>query len=395
MENLSGPIHVLQVLGRLDVGGVESRQMDLLRSLDKSRVQFDFMIHTKDHCAYEEEAIKLGANIYRVPRFKFYNILQYRKAWNLFFKEHPEIKIVHGHMTSTAAIYLPIAKLYGCYTIAHVRSAGVDKGLKGLLTKLLRHNLFNRCDKAFACSKLAAINVYGKKNVEKNKVLIFNNAINADKYEYNVFKRKEIRDLYGISDDEYLIGNVGRLDPPKNHQFMFEILQELQKYNVKTKLMLVGAGSLENELKEKVQSMGLNTKVIFAGRHSNIEDYYNAFDFFVLPSFYEGLPGAVIEAMASGLHGIISDRVTDECLITDLFKQMSIDGTVNSWVEEILKHLNEKRRSHIDEIKKAGFDVQEQIKWLEVYYEEKSVVNRIDKNKMVKSEKKQTKVSGL
>lgn len=370
------PIHVLQVLGRLDVGGVESRQMDLLRSLDTTRVQFDFMIHTKDHCVYEEEAKSLGAKIYNVPRFKFYNIFQYKKAWNSFFKEHPEIKAVHGHMTSTAGIYLPIAKKYGCYTIAHVRSAGVDKGLKGVLTKLLRKGLVNKCDQPIACSKLAGINVYGKKAVEENRVIIFNNAIEADKFEYNTIKREEIRKQYNIKENEYLVGHVGRLYPPKNHYYMLEILQELKKTDTNVRLMFVGEGQMEAELKAKAEELGITDKLIFAGRHSNVEDYYSAFDFFILPSFYEGLPGSVIEAMASGLHGMISDRVTKECLITDLFTQMSIDVPASEWAKEILKYKNVERKSHVEEIKKQGFDIKEQIKWLENYYEKVTGANK-------------------
>ena len=129
------PIRVLQVLGTTGLGGAESRVMDLYRNIDRERVQFDFAVHTSKKGYFDEEIEALGGHIYRLPRFRVYNWIPYRAAWRSFFKEHSEYACVHGHMTSTASIYLPEAKRGKiALTAAHARSAGTEGGVKGMMT---------------------------------------------------------------------------------------------------------------------------------------------------------------------------------------------------------------------------------------------------------------------
>ena len=130
------PVRVLHVLGKTDLGGAESRIMDLYRHIDRARVQFDFLVHTEEEGYFDQEIYELGGRIFRVPRFRLYNYFSYRKAVKDLFRLNHDFQVVQGHMTSTAAVYLPIAKKAGVpVTVAHARSAGVDKGMKGTITK--------------------------------------------------------------------------------------------------------------------------------------------------------------------------------------------------------------------------------------------------------------------
>ena len=161
-------IRILHVLGGLGLGGAESRIMDMYRNIDRNKIQFDFLIHTEEKGHYYEEIKKLGGNVYSVPRFKVYNYFTYKRKLKEFFRQHKEIQAVHGHMTSTASIYLPIAKKSGIpMTIAHARSAGVDKGMKGKITQLLRRNLKEKADYCLTCSALAGEAVFGKEAMEE------------------------------------------------------------------------------------------------------------------------------------------------------------------------------------------------------------------------------------
>lgn len=188
---MAEPIRVLHVLGNIQLGGAESRIMDLYRHLDRARVQFDFLIHTDKEGHFDKEILQLGGRIFRVPRFQLYNYFSYRKAMADFFKEHHEFKAVQGHMTSTAAIYLPLAKKAGIpVTIAHARSAGVDKGLKGTLTGWMRRNLSRKADHLFTCSRLAGISVFGEKAVREGKTIFIPNAIDCQAFAYNEKKRR-------------------------------------------------------------------------------------------------------------------------------------------------------------------------------------------------------------
>ena len=164
------PVRILHVLGNTQLGGAESRIMDLYRHMDRSVVQFDFVVHSKEEGYFNEEIRKLGGRIFRVPRFRVLNYFSYCRAWKQLLQEHrdaegkSEFHMIQGHMTSTAAIYLPIARKCGIETtIAHARSAGVDKGLKGILTRFLRRNLSKKADYLFTCSEIAGISVFGKK----------------------------------------------------------------------------------------------------------------------------------------------------------------------------------------------------------------------------------------
>lgn len=365
------PIRVLQVFGKLNRGGAESRTMDLYRNMDKSLIQFDFMKHTTEKCAFDEEIESLGGHVYSVPRFKFYNILSYRRAWKKFIIEHPEIKIVHGHMTSTAGIYLPIVKKYGqVHTIAHARNAGVSAGLKGKLTIWLRRDLIHKCDQCFTCSKYAGEEVFGKEAMAEGKVLYRPNAIDVSKFEYNQTIREKKRAELGFTENHYVLGHVGRFEPVKNQTYCLEILEECLKLEPNTRMVFLGDGPMRPQIEELAQKKGLSQYIIFAGVQSNVSDYYQAFDFFLLPSFYEGLPGVAIEAQTIGLRGIISDLITDETIITDLLQQMSIEIPASEWAKNALAQKGYERKSYIDEVRQEGFDVKEQVKTLTKLYME-------------------------
>ena len=386
---MSSPTIVLHVVGRLDIGGAESRIMDLYRNIDREKVQFHFMQHTSDRCAFEEEVERLGGKVYYVPRFNVKNYFTYKRAWKNFFQAHPEIKVVQGHMTSTAAIYLPIAKKAGVeITIAHARSAGVDPGLKGYLTRFLRRNLYEKCDYRFTCSEMAGEAVFGNQQEENRKATFIPNAIDVDKFKYDEETRNEIRYELGI-DDKFVVGHVGRFSHMKNHKYMLEILNqcikiEKEKSLPDTVLMFLGDGELKEEIMEQAVAMGISSRVLFMGNKRDVYRYYQAMDFFLLPSLYEGLPGTAVEAQASGLPGIMSDSVTAEAVVTDLIQMRSIKEDAGMWAEEIRKasekmailheesdsyKVNTKKRSeYADVVRQASFDVKEQAKRMQEFY---------------------------
>ena len=191
------PIRVLHVLGKLNMGGAESRIMDLYRHIDRDKIQFDFLVHygvSKAACGgddstenllrlrpkefFDDEITALGGRIYVLPRFDGRNLLRYRKAAGAFFAGHHEFAAVEGHMTSMASVYLPLAKAAGVpLTIAHARSAGVDPGLRGLATRWLRRPLPKRCDCMLACSRPAGISVFGEKACREGRVQFMPNAV--------------------------------------------------------------------------------------------------------------------------------------------------------------------------------------------------------------------------
>ena len=378
-------IRVLHVLGGVGLGGAESRIMDLYRQMDRSEIQFDFLVHSsamnRMHSDrkgndksrkpefYDEEIIKSGGRIYVLPKFKVYNYLSYRKAAKKFFREHHEFRVVQGHMTSTAGIYLPIARKCGVpVTVAHSRNAGVEKGAKGLATKFFRRNLVKKADCCFACSYLAGEDVFGRKAMEQGMVKIIHNAIDAGKFTYDAAKRSQMRERLGLTDN-LVIGHVGRFNYQKNHPYLIEIFAQLCKIRQDAVLILLGEGPDQSAVQEKCHVLGIEDKVRFLGNQRQPEKFYQAMDLFVLPSFFEGLPGVLVEAQAAGLKCLVSDTVTREADITDLVTYLSIEQPAKVWADEIQRQARYDRTDTCQIIKNAGFDVKAQAAGYRDFYQ--------------------------
>lgn len=362
MVNTMGePIRILHVLGGLSRGGTESRIMDLYRNVDREEMQFDFLVHSPQNEHFDDEIISLGGRIYRIPRFKVYNLFNYKKALKSFFSAHHEFRAVHGHMTSTASIYLPIAKKAGIpIIIGHARNAGVEGGLKGLMTRFIRYSLKYKADYCLACSKKAGEAVYGKRWVKKGKVEVIPNAIDAKKYAYDENTRIRLRTEMGLN-DKFVVGHVGNFREQKNHAFLIQIFKCLHNKKKNAVLLLIGEGDLMDSIRRQVSEEGLSEAVRFLGNQADVSPYYQAMDYLVFPSLYEGLPGSIVEAQTSGLHCLVSDTVTSEVGITDQIEFYSLEKTAEEWAEHIIETCNYVRDNKLESIKSAGFDIGEQI----------------------------------
>lgn len=389
-ERKEKPIRVLHVFGRLGLGGAESRIMDLYRNIDKSQVQFDFLVHSDAQLPkgvkyssqelmkvrkpeyFDEEIKRLGGNIYAVPRLNSKNILTYKGYIESFFKANKgKWAVVQGHMTSTAAIYLPIAKKYGAgITASHVRSGGTDPGLKGKLTEFLRRPFKKEgvCDYYLSCTEAAARHVYGDELVDAGKVRVIPNAINVDKFAYSEDIRNKIRNELGIS-NAIVIGHVGRFHYAKNHEFLIRVFAQIVQlireddkgrytliYGLPLRLMLLGEGPLMEDTKKLVHELGMDNRVLFLGNKSNVSDYYQAMDYFCFPSRYEGLPGTVVEAQAAGLQCLVSDSITTEVDITRLVSRMSIELDPRQWAMKVLDDLVPRMDVYAHEVPDERFD---------------------------------------
>ena len=366
------PIRVLHVLGNTQLGGAESRIMDLYRHLDRDRVQFDFLVHTRQKGHFDEEIEKLGGRIFRVPRFRIYNIFAYKKALREFFREHHEFAAVQGHITSTAAIYLPIAREAGIpVTIAHARSAGVDKGIKGTATRLMRRKLSERTDYMFTCSRLAGISVFGEKAASEGRTVFIPNAIDCPAFGFDPEKREEMRRELGLS-DKYVIGHVGRFHYAKNHEYLLRVFAKLCEREGNGReyaLILLGEGAGMESARSLAGELGISGRVHFLGNHGDIYNYYQAMDYFVYPSRFEGLPGTIVEAQASGLRCVMSDAICEEVSVTPLVHSMSIGAEPEKWADYIISTQDYERTSHVEQMQEAGFDVSAQAERMTEFYE--------------------------
>ncbi len=365
-------IRVLQYIGSLSQGGSQAMIMNLYRSINKGEIQFDFVVNQSNKETFTDEVKSLGGRIFTAPRYNGKNHFAYKKWWNTFFKKHPEYKVVHSHIRSTASIVLKIAKKYGCTTIVHSHSTSSGSGISALVKNIYQYPIRYISDYFMGCSKASGEWLFGKKVCNSDKYINVKNAIDTSKYIYDDMVSKQARAELCYKDTDFVIGHVGRLSEPKNHIFLLKIFNELHKKNNNFKLLLVGDGDLRAQIEDKIDELNLNDCVKLVGSRSDVNRLLLAMDLFLFPSLWEGLPVSVVEAQASGLPCVISSSVTDEVVLSELVTSISLTDDEKTWCKKILKIVDETKktsRPNMQEcISKAGYDVVETTQWLSDFY---------------------------
>lgn len=368
------PIRVLQVVGRMDRGGIETMLMNLYRHIDREKVQFDFLAHYGREAVYNEEIRSLGGRIYEMPALKdenhvyYWRFFAYRKALRKFFKAHPEYKIVHGHMTNTASIYMPIAKKYGVTCrIAHSHSTRGKVGHLGVVTDLLQRSITRHATDLFACSEAAMHWFCSQEVIDSGKVQVIANAVDAQKYRFHPEIRHQMRQELNLGNDLAVIC-VGRFRPEKNQAFLIEVLKEMLNHHKDVTFVFAGDGPCEEQVKSLARQYGLENHTRFLGMRTDVPELLQAADAFVLPSLWEGLPVTVIEAQANGLHCVVADTITREVDVLNMVSYVSLESSCAQWANALFQAASPPRRDTFEDIRSAGYDINTTAPWLQDFY---------------------------
>ena len=310
-EKSKKPVIVAQIMGKWIGGGVESVIMNYYRHLDHTKIQFDFICDEDSTRIPYDEIKKLGGRVFLVPKYQ--KLPQYLKALeDLFRKNH--YRIVHSNVNTLSVFPLYAAKKAGVpVRISHSHStSNVREWKRNIIKNILRPFSKKYATDYFACSELAGRYLFGDKTFDRGEVKIIHNAIDLDKFKFDPEARKKLRKELGIDDETIVIGHVGRFVQTKNHQFLIYTFKKYHNKNPNAKLLLIGTGPLEEKIKAKVKKHNLEDSVLFLGQRNDTNKLYSVMDIFCLPSLYEGLPVAGIEAQAAGLPCVYSDKVTIE-----------------------------------------------------------------------------------
>ena len=365
-------IRVLHMLHSMNRGGAETMLMNYYRNLDRTKVQFDFLLTYEGTSDYEEEILSLGGRVFHLTPLTLKTMKTYCKDVEVFLKTHPEYQIVHSHTSSKSAIPLRIAKECGVpVRISHSHNMFLSKGFsaKELLRKLLRKPLRKVSTHNFACSKEAAIWLYGEDFWKNGKVRIMKNAIDLDRFSFQEEKRQELRKEYGL-ENTFVVGHVGRFDTQKNHSFLLNIFAEIKKQKENAVLLLVGDGTLREQTEQQAKQMGIDDSIHFMGVRDDVPDLMHVMDVFLFPSLFEGLGIVLIEAQTCGLPCFTSkDVVAKEARISELLTFVSLEDDAKHWADCVLHtNFSKERTSRVTEAAKHGYDIKKSAKEMQNFY---------------------------
>lgn len=350
---------LLCIIWKMSAGGAQSMLMKLYREMDRSKVQFDFLIQSGEVGFHDNEINNLGGKIYYSKCFPVHKhpISSFLDVYKVVKKEkyqHILMSTKYSHET-----YILLAAKFAGAEIIGIRSTNSKTSKGDFVDAIERYLSFIPrivSNVRLAPSRMAADFLFGENSVEKCYAKILHNGVDISKFTFDENKRNRVRQEL-LLENYFVVGHVGRLQKQKNHKFLIEIFKEIKSRNDKSKLLLIGDGELENELKKYVSELGMQHDVIFAGIRNDVDSCLMAMDVMVFPSFYEGLPNVVIEAQTTGLPCIMSDSITTECNVTDVVKFLSLSSNAEQWANEAIKNVNIKRHRYSIKVSLKGYNV--------------------------------------
>lgn len=367
------PIRVLQLVSP-GFGGIESFLFNHYQYMDTEKVRFDFL--TQNRALKDAEQYRnIQYEVHLLPTTAAKNRDLFVRQVREIFGNHYDVLHLNncfwtGFLLEELAREAGIRKV-----IVHSHSTFIDEPDAKRREELYRRH--EEVKKAFstelatdfwACSQMAADWLFGPQ-IPKDRIRIIKNAIEAEKYRFDEEKRAQVRKELNL-EDALVLGTVGRLSFSKNHEFLIELLKEIRKSHPKVKLLIIGEGDLRGALETQIQENGLEDAVLLLGWKSNVEDYLQAMDIFLLPSRFEGLGIAAVEAAASGLPAVVSDQVPEDVAFTENVRHVPLELPLWTRTLEELAELSCNRGEGVEVVRAAGYDVRRQAKVLEALYQE-------------------------
>ena len=365
-------IRVCQVLHGIVGGG--SEQVVLNYCSRMRDIHFDLLYQYEPNSQILERFNEAGINCIQIPDKVHHPLKHLWKMFRIFRKGHYDV--VHSHLdwfmngyvcflAMLAGVKKRIAHHHQAYTVPYERSFVALT--RNILCAIMRCPCKLFATNWLACGEAAAINGWGRSAFKNGKVMVLPNAIDPERFKFSKTARREIRSKYGIAENDFVMGHVGRFYPQKNHEFLIDIFAEFHKRTANAKLLLLGDGPLQEHIKQKAESLGLTNTVIFAGLQKDVAPFYSAMDVFAFTSLWEGLPLTLVEAQYAGLPCMTSENVTRDVAITDRIRFLPLDD-INSWSEKICS-LEQRNDSRQLEIKSRTFDIRFCYKILESFYQ--------------------------
>lgn len=328
-------------------GGIESYLMGFLRRQPAGTVDFLCDFPT---IAYADEIRARGAQVHFIPA-KSKSLLGHWRETARVLRAHPEYTAVYLNVLDAGCVFLAVVPwLYRRRIVVHSHNGDTDKTR---LHRLCRPLLSRMTDGRASCSDEASRHMFGHTGGD---ILFVPNAIDAKRYSFDPAARAEKRAELGL-DDRLALCHVGRLSRQKNPLFLLDILAAARARRPDAVLLSVGEGEMAAAFDARIRALGLEEAVLRLGRRSDVPALLQAADVFLLPSLYEGLSIALLEAQAAGLPSVASDAISPQTVVTDTVRLVGLSEPARAWADEALVAAETPRRDTFDAIARAGFDI--------------------------------------
>lgn len=364
---MSKPIRILEVVNIMDRAGLETMLMNHYRYMDRDLVQLDFLTHRPAAGAYDEEIRGLGGRVFRAPRLYPQNCLAYRRYMRAFFAEH-EYPVVHSHIDAMSAFPLAMARSCGVTVrVAHSHSDSVDRDVKYPVKEIARKRLPGIATHYWACSEAAGAFLFGESN--RQRIHIVKNAIDLSSFAFDSAARASSRVELGVTNGQTVIGHVGRFGAVKNQAFLVNVLAAAIAGGEDAVLVFVGDGELRGKVEQEAASAGLSTRIRFLGLRDDVARLMQGFDVLTFPSLHEGIPLTLVEAQASGLPVLASDKVSAEALVLPNCSQMALSEPAAVWAAKACGMARMGRAvGCIEALSAAGYEISHSARALQETY---------------------------
>jgi glycosyltransferase involved in cell wall biosynthesis len=361
-------IKVAYILGKLHSGGKKNLVMEYYRHVDTSKVRIDFICDSDSNSIPEEEVKALGGKVYRVTPYE--HIFQNMREMEQIFREE-QYDVVHAWDSMMNLFPMVLAKRAGVKVrISESLSMANKHEKKTFIKYALRPFSSVAANYYMACGVDCGVFQFGRKAYEQGRIAIFKTVINAKANAYDPELRAVTRRKFGW-EDKTVYGFIGRYMMQKNPVLIIDVFNEIQKIQASAHLVLIGFGELEEKMMERVKAYGVSDKVENLGRREDIKQFYNAFDAFLLPSLYEGLPVVGLESQSCGLPIFFSTEITPEAKACDMAHYISLKTPALDWAKQIVPIVEQNipvRKSYAEEVIAAGFDSESEAKRLQRFY---------------------------
>ncbi|MBE5878048.1 MAG: glycosyltransferase family 1 protein [Lachnospiraceae bacterium] len=360
---MSKPIRVLHIVGAMYPGGMENFIMNLYQYIDRTKVQFDFVVHARKENDYAEQIETMGGRVYELPRLTRNPVRSLIGLYRLVKAQRYPIVIRH---TANALVVpqLVAARLAGAKTICHSHN---ETDPQRTLHKIGRLFMKSAATKCLACSENAGKWMFGKQHYD-----VIHNAIDISKFAYQTQKAEKIIDEFDLK-GKHVYGHIANFIKSKNHIYLMAIYKEILGRDPEAVCFCLGEGELRPQIEQEIKRLGIEDRVILTGIRHDVECFMSCFDVLVFPSIFEGLPLTLIEAQAAGLPCLISNTITEGVIVTDgLVEMASIEEAPSYWAERAMalvqKNQDNSRECQREKIASYGYDVKQLAKWYEEYF---------------------------